>query len=92
MRGGERVLIVSIGILFVAAIALCWYNADSPQSFSNTDSAVPWPVVLAQIASSAASIFALVCLASTAGLLFVRAVRWTGASPDDEESTPEPSP
>ncbi|QNE45621.1 hypothetical protein F1C58_00895 [Glaciihabitans sp. INWT7] len=92
MRAAERVLIASVGILLVGAVALCWYNANSPQSFSNTGSEVPWPLVWAQIASSAASIFALVGLASAAGLLFLRAVRWAGASPGDEDPTPEPSP
>ncbi len=92
MRAAERVLIASVGILLVAAIALCWCNANSPQSFNNTDSAVPWPLIWAQVASSAASIFALVALASTVGLLFLRAARWTNAILDEECPTPEPSP
>ncbi|MET4702758.1 hypothetical protein [Frigoribacterium sp. UYMn621] len=92
MRAAERVLIASVGILLVGAMALSWYNANSPQRFSNTDSEVPWPLVWAQIASSAASIFALVGLASAAGILFLRAVRWTVGSPDEADPTPEPSP
>jgi hypothetical protein len=93
MRRAERVLIVSSGILLVAAIALCWYNATSPQNFSSgrIADAVPWPIIWAQVASSAASAFALVAFAAAAALLFLRASRWTGR-PADEEPTPEPSP
>ncbi|MHC5794736.1 hypothetical protein ACVXZ4_01110 [Lacisediminihabitans sp. FW035] len=85
-------LVVSVGILLVAAVALCWYNAGSPQSYRSTDSGIPWPVVWAQVASSAASAFALVGLAAGAGLLFLRAFRWTAGPEGDEDPTPEPSP
>jgi hypothetical protein len=88
------VLIVSFGVLLVAAVALAWYSTNSPQSYSSgsgTDE-VPWPLIWAQVASSAASVIALVAVASAAGLLFLRAVRWTGAIPDEEEPRPEPSP
>ncbi|CAN5516722.1 hypothetical protein BH10ACT4_BH10ACT4_10130 [soil metagenome] len=90
----ERVLFVSFGVLLVAAVALSWYNANSPTNYSggNKPDQVPWPIIWAQVASSAASVFAEVALAAAAGLLFLRAARWTGALPDDEDPTPEPSP
>jgi hypothetical protein len=89
----ERVLVVSFVVLFVAAVALAWYSANSPSNYSSGTSTdeVPWPIIWSQVASSAASVFALVAVASAAGLLFLRAVRWTGALPDEEDPTPEPS-
>lgn len=94
MRTAERALLVRSGILLVAAIGLCWCNAASPYSYSRGNSAdrVPWPVIWAQFASSAASAFALVGLATAADLLFLRAVRWTDRPADDKELTPESSP
>jgi hypothetical protein len=90
----ERALFVATGFLLVAVIALCWVTANIPQSYSGsgTDSGIPWPIVWAQITSTAASTFALVGLASAAGLLFLRAARWTGLPVDDDGLTQEPSP
>lgn len=94
MRIAERVLIVSFGSLLVAAIALCWFNANSPESFSRGDTtdAVPWQAIWAQVAFSAASTFALVGFAAVVALLFLKAARWTAQPVDDREVTPQPSP
>jgi hypothetical protein len=94
MRAAERVLVVATGILIVAVIVLCWGIATALQVDygTGTGSGMPWPIIWVQIASSVAAVFALVGLASAAGLLFLRAARWTGAPAADEEPTPEPSP
>ena len=100
MRIAERVLAIATSALLVAVIVLCWLIADAPQGFSSTIAegqstgreAIPWPLVWAQIASTVVSVCALVGLASSAGLLFLRAARWTGVRPAEEDPTPEPSP
>ena len=94
MRAAERVLIATTGILIVAAIVVCWGIAIDRQSYdrSGTDSGMPWPIIRVQIATTAASAFALVGLASAAGLLFLRADRWTDTPIGDEEPTLEPLP
>jgi hypothetical protein len=98
MRAAERVLVVATGILIVAVIVLCWGLATALQVDNRTGNGfgIPWPIIWAQIASTVASVFALVGLASAAGLLFLRAARWTSTPTDDvtddEKPTPEPSP
>jgi hypothetical protein len=87
MRQAERVLAVATALLIAAVIVLCWAISDGPQS--NTDSGIPWPIVWGRIAFEVASVFALVGLASAAGLLFLRAVRWTDPPTGDGPTTPE---
>ena len=94
MRAGERALVLATAILLAAVITLCWGSAAALQANdgTGTGTGMPWPIIWAQIASTVASVFALVGLASAAGLLFLRAARWTSSPADDEEPTPEPSP
>jgi hypothetical protein len=98
MRTAERVLVSATAILIAAVIVLCWGSATALQvnDGTGTGTGIPWPIVWAQIASTGASVFALVGLASAAGLLFLRAARWTSTPTDDvtddEEPKPEPSP
>jgi hypothetical protein len=96
MRAGERALVLATAILIAAVITLCWGSAaalqanDGTGTGTGTGTGLPWPIIWAQIASTVASVFALVGLASAAGLLFLRAARWTSTPADDEEPTPEP--
>ena len=88
MRAAERVLVLATGILIVAVIVLCWGIATALQVDYGTGSGSgfgrPWPIIWVQIASTVAPVFALVGLASTAGLLFLRAARWTGTPAAEE--------
>ena len=88
----DRVLIILTGLLLATVVAICWSTSTSLQRFTVTEGVTPWPLIIAQALSSMAGSFALAGLASAAGLLFLRAARWTGSPADDEEVTPEPSP
>lgn len=94
MRLSERVLGLVTVILIAAVIVLCWGISSTQQSYdtSGSGAGMPWPIIWVRIATSVVPIFALVGLASAAGLLFLRAARWTEIPADDQEPMPEPSP
>ncbi|MBG6108783.1 hypothetical protein [Frigoribacterium sp. CG_9.8] len=94
MRTSERVLGFATVILIATVIVLCWGISSTQQSYdtSGSGAGMPWPIIWVRIGTSVAPIFALVGLASAAGLLFLRAVRWTDTPAEYEEPTPEPSP
>lgn len=90
----ERVLVIATGILLSAVVGFCWNAAHTPQSYdsSGTELAIPWAIVWGQLAYTGAAVFAIVGLASAAGLLFLRAARWDARSDVETEPTPESSP
>ena len=92
MKGVERALIITTAVVLGTVVVMCWYTSTTVQSFTDVGNATPWPLVLAQTMSWIADILALVGLSSAAGLLFLRAARWTGTSAKDEKLTREPSP
>jgi type IV secretory pathway VirB2 component (pilin) len=91
MRIVDRVLVALTTLLLLVAVVLCWYPTTAPQSFSFEGNTPPLQFMLVQIAGSLAGPFALVGLASAAGLLFLRAARWTPEIVDDGPTT-APSP
>jgi hypothetical protein len=91
MRTSERVLLGLATGLLAVAVVLCGYQASAPQNFNFTENNIPTSVILAYLAGLLAAPFALVGLASAAGMLFLRAARWTWTAPEDfdEPVTPE---